>query len=128
MTGERVLLVDDAAFMRRMLRDILTRNGLEVVGEAADGETALKKYRELSPDLVMMDVTMPGLSGIEAVRQIVAVDPTARIVMCSAMEQKDLVLESLEAGARDFIVKPFHPAKIMETVAKVLKRDDVSTR
>jgi len=115
------LVVDDAAFMRRMLRDILSRNGLEVVGEAADGPSAVEQYAELQPDLVLMDITMPGMNGIEAVRQIVAGDPAARIVMCSAMGQQALVLESLEAGARDFIVKPFHPGKVIETVSKALR-------
>lgn len=122
MAGARVLVVDDAAFMRRMLRDILTSNGLEVVGEAADGESAIDRYVELQPDLVLMDITMPGISGIEAVRRIVAADPAARIVMCSALGQQALVLESLEAGARDFIVKPFHPGKVMETINKVLEQ------
>jgi two-component system chemotaxis response regulator CheY len=129
MSGERVLLVDDAAFMRRMLRDILTKNGLEIVGEAADGESAVERYQKLKPDLVMMDITMPGMSGIDAMRQIVTADPAARIVMCSVMGQQTLVLKSLEAGARDFIVKPFHPGKVMETVNKALERDDTpSTR
>jgi len=124
MAGERVLLVDDAAFMRRVLRDILTENGLEVVGEAADGQAAVERYAELQPELVMMDITMPGISGIEAVRQIIAADPAARIVMCSALGQQALVLESLEAGARDFIAKPFHPGKVTETINKVLEQDD----
>ncbi len=127
MVSARVLVVDDAAFMRRMLRDILTRNGLEVAGEAADGETAIERYVELRPDLVLMDITMPGISGIEAVRRIVAVDPAARIVMCSALGQQALVLESLEAGARDFIVKPFHPGKVMETVYKALEQAPLPT-
>jgi len=120
MAGARVLVVDDAAFMRRMLGDILVRHGLEIAGEAADGESAIALYNKVRPDLVLMDITMPGMNGIEAVRRIIATDPEARIVMCSALGQQTLVLESLEAGARDFIVKPFHPAKVMETVNKAL--------
>ncbi|MBU0495748.1 MAG: response regulator [Chloroflexi bacterium] len=122
----RVLLVDDAAFMRRMMRDILTRQGLDIVGEAPDGESAIERYVELQPDLVLMDITMPGMNGIEAVREILAHDPQARIVMCSAMGQRDLVMESLDAGARDFIVKPFYPDRVLATIRQVLEHSDSS--
>lgn len=116
----RVLIVDDALFMRTMLRNILVESGFEIVGEAATGTEAVEKFRRLSPDLTTMDVVMPECNGIEALRQIMALDPGARVVMCSALGQESLIVEALDAGARDFIVKPFKPAKVVEVAQKVL--------
>ena len=116
----RVLIVDDALFMRTMLRNIFVESGFEVVGEAANGNEGVQKYRELAPDLTTMDIVMPEKNGIEALKQIVALDARARVVMCSALGQESLIIEALEAGARDFIVKPFKPAKVVEVAQKVL--------
>jgi two-component system, chemotaxis family, chemotaxis protein CheY len=116
----RVLIVDDAAFMRMMLKDILTKNGLEVVGEAVNGADAVDKYRELNPDIVTMDITMPEKDGISAVKEIRAFHPQAKIIMCSAMGQQPMVLEAIQAGAKDFVVKPFQPDRVMESIKKVL--------
>ena len=116
----RVLVVDDAAFMRMMVKDILTKNGYEVVGEAENGMKALEKYQELKPDLITMDITMPEMDGISAVKEIKKVDPNAKIVMCSAMGQQAIVNEAIQAGARDFIVKPFQPDRVLEAVRKAV--------
>jgi len=115
-----VLIVDDAAFMRMMIRDILTKNGFKVAGEAENGQKAIDKYKELNPDLVIMDITMPEVDGIQAVREIKAYDPNAKIIMCSAMGQQAMVIESIQAGAMDFVVKPFQADRIIEAVNKVL--------
>ncbi|HHZ13083.1 MAG: response regulator [Caldicoprobacterales bacterium] len=116
----KILVVDDAAFMRMMIKDILTKNGYNVVGEAENGEKAVEKYKELKPDLVIMDITMPEVDGIQAVREIKKVDEDAKIIMCSAMGQQAMVIESIQAGARDFIVKPFQAERVLEAVRKVL--------
>lgn len=116
-----VLVVDDALFMRMMIKDILTKDGLVVVGEAENGLEAVEKYAELKPDLVTMDIVMPEMDGIEAVRNIIKTNPDAKILMCSAMGQQPLVVEALEAGAKDFIVKPFQPAKVIEAARKALR-------
>ena len=116
----KIMVVDDAAFMRMMLKDILTKGGYEVVGEAENGLKAVDKYKELTPDLVLMDITMPELDGIGAVRQIKGIDPNAKIIMCSAMGQQAMVLESIQAGAKDFIVKPFQADRILEAVSKAV--------
>lgn len=118
--ASRILIVDDAAFMRMMLKDILSKNGYEVAGEAENGQKAIEKYRELTPDLVIMDITMPEVDGIEAVKKIKAEDPSAKVVMCSAMGQQAMVIEAIQAGARDFIVKPFQADRVLEAVKKVL--------
>jgi len=118
--GKTVLIVDDAAFMRIMIRDILTKNGYEVIGEAENGSRAIEKYRELMPDLVIMDITMPEVNGIEAVREIRKINPESQVIMCSAMGQQAMVIESIQAGARDFIVKPFQAERVIEAVKKVL--------
>lgn len=118
--GNRILVVDDAAFMRMMIKDILTKNGFEVVGEAADGAQAVEKYRELKPDLVTMDITMPEKDGISALKEIKAEDPNARIIMCSAMGQQSMVIDAIQAGAKDFIVKPFQPDRVIEAISKTL--------
>ena len=112
-----VLIVDDALFMRTMIRDILTNTGrFDVVGEASNGREAVEKYEQLKPELVTMDIVMPELDGIEATRAILKKDPQATIVMCSALGQEALVIESIAAGARDFIVKPFTPEKVIRVV------------
>lgn len=116
----KVLIVDDAAFMRMMLKDILTKNGLEVVGEAVNGADAIEKYKELLPDVVTMDITMPEMDGITAVKQIKAQHPQAKVIMCSAMGQQPMVLEAIQAGAKDFVVKPFQPERVMDSINRVL--------
>ncbi|HEY8344815.1 MAG TPA: response regulator [Bacillota bacterium] len=118
--GNRVLVVDDAAFMRMMIKDILKKGGFEVVGEAEDGLKAVEKYKELKPDLVTMDITMPEMDGIAAVREIRKIDPNAVIVMCSAMGQQAMVIDAIQAGAKDFVVKPFQPDRVLEAIRKVL--------
>ena len=115
-----VLICDDAIFMRTVLGDILREAGFDVVGEAETGTESVAKYRELQPDLVTMDIVMPDMGGIDAVREIIKEHPKARIVMCSAMGQQALVVEAIQAGARDFIVKPFQPARVLEAVQRVL--------
>lgn len=118
--GKKVLIVDDAAFMRMMLKDILTKNGYEVVGEAENGAKAVEKYKEVTPDLVTMDITMPEMDGISALKNIRSIDSNAKVVMCSAMGQQAMVIEAIQAGARDFIVKPFQPDRVLEAVKKVV--------
>lgn len=117
----RVLVVDDAAFMRMMIRDILIKNGYEVSGEAANGNEAILKFQELRPDVVTMDITMPEMDGITAVREIRKLDPNAKIIMCSAMGQQAMVLDAIQAGARDFIVKPFQEDRVIDAIRKVLR-------
>lgn len=117
---QRVLIVDDALFMRNMLRDIFTGAGWQVIGEAADGNEALQKYRELQPDLVTMDIVMPLRSGIEALQDILTFDPDAAVVMCSALGQESMVMEAIQNGARDFIVKPFRQEQVLEVVQRVI--------
>lgn len=116
----RVLVVDDAAFMRMMIKDILSKNGFEVVGEAENGLKAVEKYQELRPDLTTMDITMPEMDGISAVKQIKQIDPAAKVIMCSAMGQQAMVIEAIQSGARDFIVKPFQPDRVLEAVRKAV--------
>jgi two-component system chemotaxis response regulator CheY len=115
-----VLVCDDAIFMRTMIRDILEQAGFEVVGEAETGRQAVEKYRQFKPDLVTMDIVMPDMGGIDAVREICKTDPEARILMCSAMGQQALVVEAIQAGAKDFVVKPFQPSRVLEAVQRVL--------
>jgi two-component system chemotaxis response regulator CheY len=115
-----VLVCDDAIFMRTMISDILTQAGFEVVGEAESGLQAVEKFRQLKPDLVTMDIVMPDMGGIEAVREICKNDPDAKILMCSAMGQQALVVEAIQAGAKDFVVKPFQPSRVLEAVQRVL--------
>ena len=118
--GKQVLIVDDASFMRMMIKDILTKNGYEVVGEAENGNKALEKYKELKPDLVLMDITMPEVDGISALKNICKEDGNAKVVMCSAMGQQNMVIEAIQSGARDFIVKPFQADRVLEAVKKVI--------
>lgn len=115
-----ILIVDDADFIRILLKDILSNNGHRVVGEASDGVEAILKYRELKPDLVTMDIVMPRTNGIEAVKAIKSEDPHSRIVMISALGQQKLVMESIRAGAKDFIIKPFNERTVVDIINKAL--------
>ena len=116
----KVLIVDDAAFMRMMIKDILEKNGYEVIGEANNGIKAVELYKKERPDVVTMDITMPDMDGIQAVKEIKAMDPSAKIVMCSAMGQQTMVMDAIKAGAKDFIVKPFQSDRVLEAIKKVL--------
>ena len=118
--AKNILICDDAAFMRMMIQDILTKNGYNVVGEAENGAKGVEKYNELKPDLVLMDITMPEMDGIAALKGIKASDPGASVIMCSAMGQQAMVIESIQAGAKDFIVKPFQADRVLEAVRKVV--------
>ncbi|TBL77738.1 response regulator [Paenibacillus thalictri] len=118
--ANRILIVDDAAFMRMMIRDILSKNGYEVCGEANDGAQAIEKFKELRPDLITMDITMPEMDGINALKEIKKVDPNAKVIMCSAMGQQAMVIDAIQAGAKDFIVKPFQADRVIEAIKKTL--------
>ncbi|MDH3520647.1 MAG: response regulator [Myxococcales bacterium] len=120
----RVLVADDASFMRQMIREIVEAEGHEVVGEASDGDEAVEEFKRLHPDVVTMDIVMPRRSGIDAVKGIMQLDPKACVVMCSALGQESLVQEALQAGARDFIVKPFKPESVVTTIAKVIEKPE----
>lgn len=116
---KRVLIVDDAAFMRIKLKDILEKNNYEVAGEAENGHEAIEKYQELQPDIVTMDITMPEMDGVEALKEIKGIDPDASILMCSAMGQQSMVMDAIRAGALDFIVKPFDTERVIRALDKV---------
>ena len=116
----KVLICDDAAFMRMMVKDMLTKNGHTVIGEAANGREAVECYKSLKPDIVTMDITMPEMDGISALKEIKKADPNAKVVMCSAMGQQSMVIESIQSGAKDFIVKPFQEDKVIESISKVV--------
>jgi two-component system, chemotaxis family, chemotaxis protein CheY len=116
----KILIVDDAAFMRMMVKDILEKNGFEVIGEASNGIKAVELYKKERPDVVTMDITMPDMDGIQAVKEIRAFDPTAKVIMCSAMGQQSMVMDAIKSGARDFIVKPFQPDRVLEAIRKVI--------
>ena len=118
--AKNILICDDAAFMRMMIKDILSKNGYNVVGEAENGAVAVDKYSELKPDLVLMDITMPEMDGIQALKKIKEKDSAASVIMCSAMGQQAMVIESIQAGAKDFIVKPFQADRVLEAVKKVV--------
>ena len=118
--GNNILVVDDAAFMRMMVKDILTKGGYNVVGEAENGVVAVQKYSELKPDLVTLDITMPEMDGIQALKKIKDVDGGANVIMCSAMGQQAMVIEAIQNGAKDFIVKPFQADRVLEAVKKVI--------
>ena len=118
--AKNILICDDAAFMRMMLKDILTKNGYNIAGDAENGAKAVEKYAELKPDLVLMDITMPEMDGIEALKKIKETDPNAAVIMCSAMGQQAMVIESIQSGAKDFIVKPFQADRVLEAVQKVV--------
>jgi len=115
-----ILVVDDAAFMRVVLKDILEEGGHTVISEAGNGKDAVEKYKAYRPDLVTMDVKMPDISGVEAVREIRRVDPDARIIMCTALGHRQMILESMRSGAMDFVVKPLQPGRVLEAVGKAL--------
>jgi len=116
-----VLIVDDAVFMRMMVKDILEKNGFTVAGEAENGLKAIEEYKNLNPDIVTMDITMPEMSGIEALKEIKKIDPKAKVIMCSAMGQQGMVMDAIKAGAKDFIVKPFNGERVVEAISKALK-------
>ncbi|MFA9422246.1 MAG: response regulator [Sedimentibacter sp.] len=116
----KILIVDDAAFMRMMIKDTLKKNGYENIIEAADGELAVQAYKLEKPDLVIMDITMPNKSGLEALKEIKQIDPSAKIIMCSAMGQESMVVEAIKNGAKDFIVKPFKSERVLKTVQGII--------
>ena len=118
--SKKILLADDAAFMRMMLKDALTKGGYTDVHEAVDGLDAVEKFNELSPDLVILDITMPNMDGLEALKTIRAKDPNSNVIMCSAMGQESMVMDAVRSGAKDFIVKPFKPDRILKTVTAIL--------
>jgi two-component system chemotaxis response regulator CheY len=118
--AHKILIVDDAAFMRMMIKDILSKNGYEIVGEAADGAQAVEQYKEHHPDLVTMDITMPEMDGITALKEIKKLNPNAKVIMCSAMGQQAMVIDAIQAGAKDFIVKPFQADRVLEAIGKTL--------
>ena len=118
--AKSVLICDDAALMRMMIKDILTKNGYDIAGEAENGAIAVSKYQELKPDLVLMDITMPEMDGIQALKNIKAADGAANVIMCSAMGQQAMVIEAIQAGAKDFVVKPFQADRVLEAVKKVI--------
>ena len=118
--AKNVLIVDDAAFMRMMIKDILTKNGYTIAAEAENGRVAVEKYNEVKPDLVLMDITMPEMDGIQALKGTKTIDPNATVIMCSAMGQQAMVIEAIQSGAKDFIVKPFQAERVLEAVKKVI--------
>ncbi|MCI9123276.1 MAG: response regulator [Eubacterium sp.] len=118
--AKKVLICDDAAFMRMMIKDILSKNGYEIAGEAENGVKAVEKYNETKPDLVLMDITMPEMDGIQALKAIRELDGNACVIMCSAMGQQAMVIEAIQSGAKDFIVKPFQAERVLEAVKKVV--------
>ena len=119
--AKSILICDDAAFIRMMIKDILVKNGYNIAGEAENGLKAVEKYAETQPDIVLMDITMPEMDGIQALKKIKENDPNASVVMCSAMGQQAMVIESIQSGARDFIVKPFQPDRVLEAVKKAVE-------
>ena len=118
--AKKILLVDDAAFMRKMIKDTLSKNGYTELFEAVDGADAVEKFNEIGPDLVIMDITMPNMDGLEALKAIRAKDSGANVVMCSAMGQESMVMDAVRSGANDFIVKPFKPDRVLKTVSTIL--------
>jgi two-component system chemotaxis response regulator CheY len=114
----RVLVVDDAVFMRKVVSDALAKGGHEIVGEASNGNEAVEQWQSLKPDVTTLDITMPEKDGLAALKEIVALDPGARVIMCSALGQESKVLESIKAGAKDFIVKPFQPDRVLGAIEK----------
>jgi len=118
---KKVLIVDDTKFMRNILKNILVKKDIEIIGEAVNGKEAVEKYKEMKPDLVTMDIIMPEMNGIEAVKAIMGENPDAKILMCSAMGQQAMVIEAIQAGAKDFVIKPFQPARVLEAVDRTLQ-------
>ena len=118
--GKRILIADDLTFIRMLQKEVLTGGGFQIVGEASNGREAVEMYRALAPDVVLLDITMPEMNGLEAMRQILAMDPLARVLICSAIGQQALIVEAIKAGARDFIVKPFKPERLAAAIARAL--------
>ena len=118
--ASRVLIVDDLAFIKLIIKDTLEKTGFEVAGEASNGVEAIEQYKRLQPDIVLMDITMPKMDGIQALQEIVKIDPQAKVIMCSALGQQKLIIQSIQLGAKDFIVKPFQPERVLEAVKKVI--------
>ncbi|MDI6716278.1 MAG: response regulator [Actinomycetota bacterium] len=116
--GKNVLVVDDAAFMRMKIIKLLTENGYQVIGEAGNGEEAVSKYQQLRPDLVIMDITMPIMDGITAINEIKKLDDSAKVIVCSAMGQQNMVIQAIKSGAKDYVLKPFQPDRVLEAVKK----------
>ena len=116
----RVLVVDDAVFMRKVVSDALTKGGHEIIGEAANGQEAVERFQELKPEVMTLDITMPEMDGLSALKEIIAMDPQARVVMCSALGQESKVLEAIKAGAKDFVVKPFQPDRVLSAIEKAV--------
>jgi two-component system chemotaxis response regulator CheY len=119
--GASILIADDLSFMRMIQKEILTERGYIIAGEASDGIEAVEKYKNLRPDLVLLDITMPNMNGLEAMRKIFAFDPKARVIMCSALGQQNLIVDAIKAGVKDFIVKPFKPARVLSAIEKALR-------
>jgi len=119
--GATILIADDLSFMRMIQREILSERGYTIVGEASDGIEAVRKYQSLNPDLVLLDITMPNMNGLEAMRRIFTINPKARVIMCSALGQQNLIVEAIRAGVKDFIVKPFKPERILSAIDKALR-------
>ena len=117
--SKRILVVDDASFMRMMIKDILVKNSFEIAGEASDGLDAIEKYKETKPDIVIMDITMPNMDGLQALIELRKVDSNAKIIMCSAMGQESMVIDAIKSGAADFIVKPFQAERIIKAIQRV---------
>ena len=118
--ASRVLIVDDLAFIKLIIKDTLEKTGFEVAGEASNGVEAIEQYKRLQPDIVLMDITMPKMDGIQALQEIVKIDPQAKVIMCSALGQQKLIIQSIQLGAKDFIVKPFQAERVLEAVKKVV--------
>jgi len=118
--GKRILIADDVSFIRMLQKEVLTEGGYQIVGEAANGREAVEKYRELAPDVVLLDITMPEMNGLAAMQQILAMDAGARVLICSAIGLQSMILEAIKAGARDFIVKPFKPERLAAAIARAL--------
>ena len=118
--ASRVLIVDDLAFIKLIIKDTLEKTGFEVAGEASNGVEAIEQYKRLQPDIVLMDITMPKMDGIQALQEIVKIEPQAKVIMCSALGQQKLIIQSIQLGAKDFIVKPFKPERIVGAIKKAL--------
>ncbi len=116
----KILLADDISFIKMVQRDILEKAGYEIVGEATDGKEAVEKYIKLKPDVVIMDITMPKMDGLNAIKLIKKHDPSARIIVCSALGQHKLIIEAIKAGVKDFVVKPFEPERLLKAIEKAL--------
>ena len=119
--GASILIADDLSFMRMIQKEILTERGYTVAGEASDGLEAVEKFKSLRPDLILLDITMPNMNGLEAMRRIFTINPKARVIMCSALGQQNLIVEAIRAGVKDFIVKPFKPERILSAIDKALR-------